>query len=184
MRSMKALLIATLILIALSPSTSRTHSFAQQPGQISPCPRVTQEEVKRRYPTEIRVTPEHIYVVGSVNKPGAIKYEKGMTVTRSIELAGGLTPDANRRVRILKVRAGEPAEKAEKPIELNLEAIARKQVTDVVLEGGYVITVESGCPLPPLPRRPYPQMDPPPSPLKNPLRSRDVKLAKRWTAYA
>ena len=157
-------LIATLIWTITLAALSLTPLRDTLPGlsQTDPCPRFTSEEFGRRYPP-IRIRSDEIYVVGSVSRPGAVKYKAGLTLTQAIESAGGLLADANQTLRVHKVRKGEPKHEA---VKLNLKAVARKQLPDMVLEGGYIIEAESRCLLP----APQPQLywDAPPTPIKNP----------------
>ena len=163
------LLSAAWLGLAASPAPAPQPQLDQVPG----CPRMTEEEVKRRYPP-LRVKPGEVYVVGSVYKPGAFPHKEGMTLSQAIKLAGGLLPDVNRRARLLRVRVGESEGSA---VGVDLDGVGKGEVPDPVLEWGHVIEVGSKCPTPaPRPRHPYPEADPP-LPVKGPPGLREVRTS-------
>lgn len=54
---------------------------------------------------------DQFYVYGQVNKPGAYKLERNMTVSRAISISGGLTPRGTERRAIVKRRDASGKEK-------------------------------------------------------------------------
>jgi polysaccharide export outer membrane protein len=73
----------------------------------------------------IHVPKAVFYVYGEVNRPGAYRVEKGITVRRAVSLAGGLTPKGSHRVEITRREAD-----AEKRFSADIDDLV--QVDDVV----------------------------------------------------
>lgn len=52
----------------------------------------------------------NVYVTGHVAKPGALRYEEGMTVFQALTLAGGVNEKGSQKVKIVRVVDGKPTE--------------------------------------------------------------------------
>jgi protein involved in polysaccharide export with SLBB domain len=73
---------------------------------------------------------EPTFVIGCVNKP--VELSLPLNLTRAIHLAGGATREANtKRVMIWRMKVGQPAPIK---IEINLEAVTKRRVSDPALE--------------------------------------------------
>jgi polysaccharide export outer membrane protein len=61
----------------------------------------------------------HVYVMGSVARPGPIRYEEGMTVLQALTLAGGVTSRGSAgRTKIVRIVNGKKVEHKTKPTDL------------------------------------------------------------------
>lgn len=67
----------------------------------------------RVFVPRVEVSPEkpapEVYVLGAVRRPGAVRWEEGLTLRRAIEAAGGLAEDADSGAIRLE-RAGQPVQ--------------------------------------------------------------------------
>lgn len=60
-----------------------------------------------------------VYVTGNVGKPGAFRFEEGLTVYQALNLAGGITEKgSSRSVKIVRIVGGERKELKPKPTDL------------------------------------------------------------------
>ena len=63
----------------------------------------------------------NVYVMGSVARPGAFRFEEGMTVLQALTMAGGATDrGASGRTRVIRIVNGKKVEKKVKATELVL----------------------------------------------------------------
>ncbi|MDX6710056.1 MAG: polysaccharide biosynthesis/export protein, partial [Blastocatellia bacterium] len=82
-----------------------------------------------------------IFVVGNVLKPLSIPLKEQVTITQAIAMAGGLLPDAKKNgVTIVRQRPGS-LNKTE--IAVDLDAVNKHRIPDVVLEANDIIDVPS-----------------------------------------
>jgi len=83
---------------------------------------------------------KEVYVLGEVKKPGAVKYQEGLTLLQAVSLAGGLTDTAApKRVRIIRDSGGKKA-----TIEVDLKKILKDASKDVgVLPNDVVVVPRS-----------------------------------------
>ncbi len=82
---------------------------------------------------------EWVTVSGAVRRPGRYSFVPALTLSRALELAGGLLPSADRRVHLR--RAGSPA--GPSGVEADVEAIRHGKQEDLVLTPGDEIAVEA-----------------------------------------
>ncbi len=87
-----------------------------------------------------------IYVIGKVQKPGILAYEKPLTVLQALAMAGGFQDYAKKK-EITIIRSGafqSAASQKEKSFYFNYEEVQRGTKTDqnIYLESGDVITVQ------------------------------------------
>ena len=60
-----------------------------------------------------------VYVMGSVARPGALRYQEGMTVLQALTLAGGVTERGSAgRTKVIRIVGGKKVEKKIKPTDL------------------------------------------------------------------
>ena len=60
-----------------------------------------------------------VYVMGSVARPGALRYQEGMTVLQALTLAGGVTERGSAgRTKVIRIVGGKKVEKKVKPTDL------------------------------------------------------------------
>lgn len=85
---------------------------------------------------------EQIFVTGMVVKPGPVTMQAGTTLTQAIAMAGGLTPEAGRKVRLLR-RKTDSSVVEEKVF--NIDDIQKKKVSDVALEASDVVDVTNSA---------------------------------------
>lgn len=52
----------------------------------------------------------NIYITGHVARPGAIRFQEGLTVFQALTLAGGVTDKGSQKVKIVRVVDGKPTE--------------------------------------------------------------------------
>jgi polysaccharide export outer membrane protein len=51
------------------------------------------------------------YVTGNVNRPGAFRYEEGITVFQAVNMAGGVTPrGSSKGIRVVRLEEGRKKE--------------------------------------------------------------------------
>jgi polysaccharide export outer membrane protein len=81
---------------------------------------------------------EEIFVTGMVVKPGPVKMAAGTTLSQAIAMAGGLMPEAGKKVRLLRKKSGSSI--VEEKV-YNLEEIQKKKVEDIALEASDVVDV-------------------------------------------
>jgi polysaccharide export outer membrane protein len=63
----------------------------------------------------------HVYVTGSVARPGAFRFEEGMTVLQVLTMAGGATDrGAGGRTKLIRIVDGKKVERRAKPAEILL----------------------------------------------------------------
>jgi len=60
----------------------------------------------------------NVYVMGNVAKPGAIRFQEGMTVFQALTLAGGVTDKGSQKVKVIRVVNGKQTEIKAKPTDL------------------------------------------------------------------
>lgn len=60
----------------------------------------------------------NVYVMGNVSKPGAIRFQEGMTVFQALTLAGGVTEKGSQKVKIFRIVNGKQTEIKPKPTDL------------------------------------------------------------------
>lgn len=93
-------------------------------------------------PGDIVTIPEasQVYVVGNVYSPKSLPLKEPITVSRAIAMAGGPLRDSKvDHVRIVRQERG-PDPRSE--IYVNLNAIARKQADDVLLQANDIVEVQ------------------------------------------
>jgi polysaccharide export outer membrane protein len=93
-------------------------------------------------PGDIITIPEadQVYVVGNVYSPKPLSLKEPISVSRAIAMAGGPLRDSKTdRVRIVRQQRGS-AGRSE--IYVNLNAIARKQADDVLLQANDIVEVQ------------------------------------------
>lgn len=100
------------------------------------------EEVANPYvePGDIVTVPEaeQVYVVGNVYSPKSLPLTEPITVSRAIAMAGGPLRDSKTdKVHIIRQQAGGKAE-----MYVNLNAIAKKQADDVLLQANDIVEVQ------------------------------------------
>lgn len=78
-----------------------------------------------------------LYVIGAVNNPGAIFATAGLTVTRAIATAGGMTKEAGGDTVSIFRRTGTET----KMIELDVSRIKRGEVEDIPLQSFDILDV-------------------------------------------
>jgi polysaccharide export outer membrane protein len=61
-----------------------------------------------------------VYVTGFVARPGAIRFEEGMTVYKAISLAGGVTERGSSKAKVVRIVDGRRKELKAKPTDLLL----------------------------------------------------------------
>jgi polysaccharide biosynthesis/export protein len=91
---------------------------------------------------DIVTIPEaaQVYVVGNVYSPKPLSMKDPITVSRAIAMAGGPLRDSKvDRVRIVRQ---QPGSAARSEIYVNLNAIARKQADDVMLQANDIVEVQ------------------------------------------
>jgi len=89
---------------------------------------------------EVKVTPAGlVYIVGGVNKPGAvlINTEGPFTLLKALALSGGTTPTAGSKAFLLR----NSANGQKKEIALNLTKLMRRQEPDLPLENNDVVFI-------------------------------------------
>ena len=93
-------------------------------------------------PGDIITIPEadQVYVVGNVYSPKPLALKEPISVSRAIAMAGGPLRDSRTdHVRIVRQQRG-PVARSE--IYVNLNAIARKQADDVMLQANDIVEVQ------------------------------------------
>lgn len=80
---------------------------------------------------------EPVYVIGGVNNPGQILFRSGLTVSRAVSIAGGLTKKADSE----KVKVFRRDGTSNKIIEINLDSIKVNEKEDVLLEPYDIVDV-------------------------------------------
>lgn len=78
-----------------------------------------------------------IYVLGEVNQPGPVFYEKGVSLLSAVAVAGGTRPDAI-VTKVLIIRGGTHNPKV---AVVDLRALSRGKEPDLALEGGDIVWV-------------------------------------------
>jgi polysaccharide biosynthesis/export protein len=62
---------------------------------------------------------EQVYVLGAVSRPGAFRYEPGMTVLQALTQAGGVTARGSEgRTKVIRIIDGKKVEKKVKPTDI------------------------------------------------------------------
>ncbi len=92
-------------------------------------------------PGDIVTVPdaEQIYIIGNVNRPGAIPLKEPLTISRAIVMAGGTAPNTDTgKVRILRQPPGS-ADKTQ--IIVDLKKINKNQAEDVALLANDIVDV-------------------------------------------
>jgi len=93
-------------------------------------------------PGDIITIPEadQVYVVGNVYSPKPLSLKEPISVSRAIAMAGGPLRDSKTdRVRIVRQQRGSVGRSE---IYVNLNAIARKQADDVLLQANDIVEVQ------------------------------------------
>lgn len=91
---------------------------------------------------DIVTIPEaaEVYVVGNVYSPKPLPMKEPITVSRAIAMAGGPLRDSKTdRIRIVRQ---QPGATGRSEIYVNLNAIARKQADDVLLQANDIVEVQ------------------------------------------
>lgn len=91
---------------------------------------------------DIVTIPEaaEVYVVGNVYSPRPLPMKQPITVSRAIAMAGGPLRDSRTdRIRIVRQ---QPGAAGRSEIYVNLNAIARKQADDVMLQANDIVEVQ------------------------------------------
>ncbi|MEM6916616.1 MAG: polysaccharide biosynthesis/export family protein [Verrucomicrobiota bacterium] len=78
-----------------------------------------------------------IYVLGEVNQPGPVFYEKGVSLLSAVAVAGGTRPDAI-VTKVLIIRGGTHNPKV---AVVDLRSLSRGKEPDLALQGGDIIWV-------------------------------------------
>lgn len=60
----------------------------------------------------------NVYVMGNVSRPGAIRFQEGMTVFQALTLAGGVTEKGSQKVKVIRMVNGKQTEIKAKPSDL------------------------------------------------------------------
>lgn len=76
--------------------------------------------------TILVMPPKVVYVAGEVDKPGAVPFSEGMTVSQAVILAGGSNQQANLRKVFIK--------RGDDQIRVNLKRILQGREEDIVLQ--------------------------------------------------
>lgn len=92
------------------------------------------------------LTPRSFYVLGHVNKPGPVSFERGATLVSAVAAAGGPQPDAI-VTKALILRGGTLHPQV---AVVNLRSVMRGEEPDLKLEGGDIVWV---------PRSPWTKLD-------------------------
>ncbi|MBI3665640.1 MAG: polysaccharide biosynthesis/export family protein [Acidobacteria bacterium] len=90
---------------------------------------------------EVRVpNAGRIYILGGVNRPGAVlvNVEEQVTLLRALALAGGTTPTASPKAFLLRPSANGPEKKQ---IAINLKKLMKRQEPDLPLQTNDVIFI-------------------------------------------
>ncbi len=85
---------------------------------------------------------EPVYITGGVNAPQGVGFHDGLTLSRAIAMAGGLSEDA--RGGSIRIYRRTPAPGESGSIEADLNAIKNKRKPDVPLRPFDIITVPQG----------------------------------------
>jgi polysaccharide biosynthesis/export protein len=91
---------------------------------------------------DIVTIPEaaEVYVVGNVYSPKSLPMKEPITVSRAIAMAGGPLRDSRTdRIRIVRQ---QPGAVGRSEVYVNLNAIARKQADDVLLQANDIVEVQ------------------------------------------
>jgi polysaccharide export outer membrane protein len=93
-------------------------------------------------PGDVVSVPEadQIFVTGMVIKPGSVRMVAGTTLTQAIAMAGGLMPEAGKKVRLLRKKPGSTV--VEEKV-YNIDDIQKKKTEDVTLEASDVVDVSN-----------------------------------------
>ena len=92
-------------------------------------------------PGDIIILPEadQAFIVGNVVSPRTLILQEPLTITQAIAMAGGLLPDTKRdRIRIVRQ---QPAGSGREEIFVDLKAIEKRKMEDVVLQPNDIIDV-------------------------------------------
>lgn len=92
-------------------------------------------------PGDIIYIPEadQAYVVGNVIRPTPISLRDPVTVSQAIAMAGGPQPDTKKeKIRIVRQ---EPGSLNKQEIYVDLKAVERKQIPDIVLQANDIVDV-------------------------------------------
>ena len=84
-----------------------------------------------------RQNPEKITVLGEVKEAGSYPHGGKLTLMQAISLAGGLTPEAQRR----KVKLIRDTAEGRKTVEIDVQAIVESRAPDLPIEPGDIIMV-------------------------------------------
>ena len=81
----------------------------------------------------------NVYVMGSVNSPGPLKFASGMTLVQAVTLAGGFLSAANqRKVHITRLDKGN---RKREIINANVKDITNGKKDDILVQSGDTIVV-------------------------------------------
>jgi len=78
-----------------------------------------------------------IFVFGSVEKPGSVKYEDNMTIVQAVSLAGGTKPEASEKSTYI-LRQGKTGEEK---LEVRLDKILKNETENVAVKPNDVIVI-------------------------------------------
>jgi polysaccharide export outer membrane protein len=82
---------------------------------------------------------EQVYVIGNVLRPTAIPLKEKITLSQAIAIAGGTLPDSQSdRIRLIRQK---PDGNAKEEIVVDLKAINKRHVPDVVLQANDIVEV-------------------------------------------
>lgn len=84
-----------------------------------------------------RQNPEEVTVLGSVKEQGSYAHDGQLTLMRAISLAGGMTPEANRR----KVKLTRDTDAGRRTVEVDVQAIIDGRIRDIPVAPGDIIVV-------------------------------------------
>jgi polysaccharide export outer membrane protein len=84
-----------------------------------------------------RQNPEEVTVLGSVKEQGSYAHDGQLTLMRAISLAGGMTPEANRR----KVKLTRETDAGRRTVEVDVQAIIDGRIRDIPVAPGDIIVV-------------------------------------------
>lgn len=92
---------------------------------------------------ELRAAPQQVFVLGAVTKPGSFDHQPGMTLSRALELAGGLLGDAD-GTKIRREATGKPTLTWNTRTDLDAVVSPGDRITVGFLPRSATVTVEGG----------------------------------------
>lgn len=95
-------------------------------------------------PGDVVSVPEadEVFVTGMVVKPGPVQMIDRTTLTQAVAMAGGPTPEAGKKVRLLRKKSGGSV--IEEQV-YDITDIQKKKIEDVLLQSGDVVDVTNSA---------------------------------------